>query len=277
MRRKDGSTFLCRMIAKAIDAANTQQGTVWIVEDITERRRHADEAARCCASRRRCSARVGRHRLRQGSAHRAREPALRGDVRLRPGRARRPVGRGHLPAPGRLCPRRGLYEALARGQTSRRIELRRARTAAPSGTAPTAARSIRRTRTRARCGRSRTSPSSAAPRTSCSACSPSNRRCSTTWWSASPSAASRKIVRCNRRFEEMFGFGDGQAIGVSWREMYFTDEEFELRAAGERRARPGPHPHPRAMAAPPGRLRVLVPHLGPRGRRRRSVEGLPSG
>ena len=37
-------------------------------------------------------------------------------------------------------------------------------------------------------------------------------------------------MRCNRRFEEMFGFADGQAIGVSWREMYFTDEEFELRA-----------------------------------------------
>ena len=39
----------------------------------------------------------------------------------------------------------------------------------------------------------------------------------------------RKVVRCNRRFEEMFGFGDGQAIGASWREMYFTDEEFAAR------------------------------------------------
>src|SRR2546421_5901723 len=46
VRRKDGSTFLSRLIAKAIDAANTQQGTVWIVEDITERRRQADEVAR---------------------------------------------------------------------------------------------------------------------------------------------------------------------------------------------------------------------------------------
>src|SRR5205085_575434 len=46
VRRKDGSTFLCRLVAKAIDAANTQSGTVWIVEDITERRRQADEVSR---------------------------------------------------------------------------------------------------------------------------------------------------------------------------------------------------------------------------------------
>jgi len=41
----------------------------------------------------------------------------------------------------------------------------------------------------------------------------------------------RSVVRCNRRFEEMFGYGPGEAIGVPLREMYFTDEEFERRAA----------------------------------------------
>ena len=46
MRRKDGSTFLARMIAKAIDADNPRQGTVWIVEDITGRKRAADEVNR---------------------------------------------------------------------------------------------------------------------------------------------------------------------------------------------------------------------------------------
>lgn len=45
-RRRDGSTFLARMIAKAVSATDPQKGTVWIVEDITERKRHADEAAR---------------------------------------------------------------------------------------------------------------------------------------------------------------------------------------------------------------------------------------
>jgi PAS domain S-box-containing protein len=46
VRRRNGSTFLARLVAKAIDAQNTQQGTVWIVEDITERRRQADEVSR---------------------------------------------------------------------------------------------------------------------------------------------------------------------------------------------------------------------------------------
>ena len=46
LRRKDGSTFLARLIAKSLDAANPQHGTVWIVEDITDQRRQADEMAR---------------------------------------------------------------------------------------------------------------------------------------------------------------------------------------------------------------------------------------
>ena len=47
LRRRDGSTVLCRVVAKAIDDKNPQQGgTVWIVDDITDRRRQADELGR---------------------------------------------------------------------------------------------------------------------------------------------------------------------------------------------------------------------------------------
>ena len=37
----------------------------------------------------------------------------------------------------------------------------------------------------------------------------------------------RKTVRCNRRYEEMFGYGPGEAVGASTRDLYFTDAEYE--------------------------------------------------
>ena len=45
-RRKDGSILLCRVIAKAINPSQPQTGTIWIAEDITERKRDSDELAR---------------------------------------------------------------------------------------------------------------------------------------------------------------------------------------------------------------------------------------
>jgi PAS domain S-box-containing protein len=38
LRRRDGSAFWCRMLARAIDVADPAAGTIWIFEDITERR-----------------------------------------------------------------------------------------------------------------------------------------------------------------------------------------------------------------------------------------------
>lgn len=37
----------------------------------------------------------------------------------------------------------------------------------------------------------------------------------------------RIIQRCNRRFDELFGYSPGTMVGLSTRVLYFTDEEFE--------------------------------------------------
>jgi diguanylate cyclase (GGDEF)-like protein/PAS domain S-box-containing protein len=46
LRRKDGSTFLARVIAKSVSPSDNQKGTVWIVEDITVRKRAEEEMHR---------------------------------------------------------------------------------------------------------------------------------------------------------------------------------------------------------------------------------------
>src|SRR6185503_9267585 len=42
----------------------------------------------------------------------------------------------------------------------------------------------------------------------------------------------RRIARCNRRFEEIFGYGPGELIDRSTRFMFTSDEEFEAGGAG---------------------------------------------
>ncbi len=47
VRRADDSTFLCRMLARAVDPSHPSRGgTIWVVEDITERRRLDEALAR---------------------------------------------------------------------------------------------------------------------------------------------------------------------------------------------------------------------------------------
>ena len=87
----------------------------------------------------------------------------------------------------------------------------------------------------------------------------------------------RKMVRCNRRFEEMFGFAAGEAIGARGAQIYFTEEEFELRAQVYAELDQGRTHTAGAMAAPPGRLRLLVPRVRPRGRRRATRRRATSG
>lgn len=46
MRRQDGSLFWCRMSAKAVDPRHPQDGTIWIMEDVTQERAVREALAR---------------------------------------------------------------------------------------------------------------------------------------------------------------------------------------------------------------------------------------
>jgi diguanylate cyclase (GGDEF)-like protein/PAS domain S-box-containing protein len=126
VRRKDGSTFLARLIAKALDTANPHQGTVWIVEDITEMRRQADEVHRLLREQEAIlgSASVGIVFIRE----------------RRIVRCNRRYEEMYGYAPGELVGKptallytdislhakaASVYDALARGEVSRRVELRK--------------------------------------------------------------------------------------------------------------------------------------------------------
>ncbi len=235
MRRKDGTTFLARVIAKAIDATVTQQGTIWIVEDITERKRHSDEVNRL---------------LRE-------QEAILGTASVgivfikerRIVRCNRRYEEMYGYEPGALVgqPARALYAddqayegadaadaELARGMTARRIEMRRRKDGSTFWT-----------------------------RTDGRAVDPRNPERGSVWTvediteqrraeedlarllaeqqallnnvvAGIAFVRDRKLQRCNRRFEELFGFGPGEALNASMRLLYFTDEEFESRASAYR-------------------------------------------
>ncbi len=231
VRRKDGSSFLCRLIAKAIDPANPQSGTVWIVEDITERRRHADEIARLLREQEATlgTASVGivflkdRRIVRCNRRYEEMYGYAPGELDGKPVALVYASSEDFNRAPA-------AYEQLRRGTTARRVEQRRRKDG-----------SVFWTRAEGR------------------AVDPQDPLKGSVWTVEDVTeqrraedelqrvlaeqqalldnvvvgiaiSRERKIMRCNRRFEEMFGFASGEAIGASWRQVYFTDDEFELRA-----------------------------------------------
>jgi diguanylate cyclase (GGDEF)-like protein/PAS domain S-box-containing protein len=231
MRRKDGSTFLCRMVAKAIDPENTRGGTVWIVEDITDRRRHADQLARLLREQEALlgTASVGiafvkdRHFVRVNRRYEEMYGYGPGELEGRPVSI-------IYPAPEDYERAESVYDALARGQTTRRVERRR-----------------------------RKDGSTFWSRADGRALDPQNPHKGSVWTVEDVTeqrraedelqrvlveqqalldnvvvgiafTRERRIVRCNPRFEETFGFAAGAATGASWRQVYFTDEEFAARA-----------------------------------------------
>ena len=232
MRRKDGSTVLCRLIAKAIDPLNTQSGTVWIVEDITERRRQADEVARLLREQQAIlgTASIGivfvkdRRIVRCNRRYEEMYGYAPGEMDGQPTSILYP-GRAGYEQKG------DVYETLARGETSRRVELRRRKDGSTfwnraDGRAVDAqdphkgsvwiVEDITEAR-RAEEELQRVLAEQQALLNNVVVGIQFTRE--------------RKTVRCNRRFEEMFGYAPGTAVGAPTRDCYFTDQEYDEVAA----------------------------------------------
>jgi PAS domain S-box-containing protein len=228
MRRRDGTPFLCRMIAKSIDPANAQQGTVWIVEDITERKRHADEVARLLREQ---EAILGTASI--GIVFVKDRRIVRCNRRYEemygygPGEMNGQFTSILYPEARAFADAADVYKVLARGETSRRIELRR-----------------------------RKDGTTFWNRADGRAVDPHDPHKGSVWIvediTEQQRAAEalqralaeqeallnnvvvgihftreRRTVRCNRRFEEMFGYAPGEAVGAPTRDFYFDQAEYE--------------------------------------------------
>jgi len=228
MRRKDGSSFLARMIAKAIDAHNTQHGTVWIVEDITDRRRQNDELARLLREQEAIlgTASIGivfvkdRRIVRCNRRYEEMYGYGPGELDGQPTMLLYPAAEDYARATQ-------VYETLSRGQTSRRVELRRRKDGSvfwnradgravdpqrPQAGSVWIVEDITEQR-RAEEELQRVMAEQQALLNNVSVGIHFTRE--------------RKTVRCNQRFEEMFGYAAGAAVGAPTRDLYFTEAEYE--------------------------------------------------
>jgi len=230
VRRKDGSTFLAHIVAKAIDPANTQHGTVWIVDNVTDRKRQADEVARL---------------LREQDA--ILDTASIGICFVKDRRIVR-------------CNRRmeEMYGYGASELTGKPTAVTYADDAdhTQAGTAY-ARMSLGRTHSHVMQAR-RKDGTLFWERATGRAVDPGDPAKGSVWLLediteqkraedemqrliAEQQALTnnlvvgiafvreRRIVRCNRRFEELFGYDSGEVLGASTRQFYFTDAEYDAR------------------------------------------------
>ncbi len=235
MRRKDGSTFLARMIAKAIDPENPRQGTVWIVEDITERKRAADEVNRLLREQDAIfeTASIGiafvreRHILRCNRRFEEIFGYAVGEMANTPTRV--------LHADEEVFLKLGhAYEQLARGLAhSENIPARRkdggcfwvrltGRAADPGdpmqGSVWTAEDITEQKRSDEEMQRMVLEQQALLNNVVIGICF----------------VRQGKVLRCNRRLEELFGYSPGELLGGSTRVIYFTDEEYAAAARNYR-------------------------------------------
>ena len=228
MRRKDGSTFLARMIAKAVSVTDTQQGTVWIVEDVTVRKRHADEVARLlreqeaildtasigiCFVRERYIVRCNR-RMEEMYGY----PA--GGLNGKPTSVTYAAETDYVET-------EKAYAEMARGQGHTHVMQARRRDGTVFWERSTARAVDTGEPTRGSVWLLEDITEQKRAEEELQRVLAEQHAIVNNVVIGIAFLRDRKLVRCNRRFEELFGYDPGEANGMSTRRYYFTDEDFE--------------------------------------------------
>ena len=234
VRRRDGSTFLARLIAKAVSTSEPQKGTVWIVEDVTQRKRTADEASRLLREQEAIldTASIGicfvRDRRIVRCNRRMEEMYGYGPGELNGS----PTAVTYAEESDYALAERG-YAEMARGQSYSHVMLARRRDGTvfwerSTGRAVDPADPARGTvwllediteQKRAAEELQRVVADQQALAAEQQALA-NNVVVGITY------VRDRRTLRCNRRYEEMFGLEPGEAIGQATRACYFTDEDY---------------------------------------------------
>ena len=227
VRRRDGSTFLARMIAKAVSVADSQKGTVWILEDITQRKRHADEVARLLREQEAIldTASIGIVFVRDRCIVRCNR-RMEEMYGFGPGELNGKSTSVTYAAEADYALVEKSYAEMARGQAHTHVLQAKRRDGAlfwqrSTGRAVDPADPARGSVWLLEDLTEQKRAEEELQRVLAEQQALANNVVVGISF-----VRDRKTLRCNRRYEEMFGFQPGEVIGMSTRRCYFTEEDF---------------------------------------------------
>jgi len=228
LRRKDGSTFLARMIAKAVSPTDTQRGTVWIVEDITDSKRHADEVTRLLREQNAIldTASIGICFVRDRTIVRCNR-RMEEMYGFAPGELNGKPTSTTYAADSNYALASGSHAEMARGQTHTHVMQARRRDGTVFWERSTGRAVDPGDPARGSVWLLEDITEQKRSEEELQRLLSEHQAIANNLVIGIAFLRERKIVRCNRRFEELFGYGPGEALNMSTRQYYFTDEEFE--------------------------------------------------
>jgi diguanylate cyclase (GGDEF)-like protein/PAS domain S-box-containing protein len=231
VKRKDGSTFVARVVAKAINPANTQQGTVWIVDDVTEDKHRAGELARLLREQSAIldTASIGicfvkdRRIVRCNRRMEEMYGYGPGELTGRPTAVTYPDEAAHEQAAS-------AYTRMSLGQTHSHVMQARRKDGSLFWERATGRAVDPVDATKGSVWLLEDITEQKRAEDELQRLLAEQQALANNVIVGIAFVRARKVARCNRRLEELFGYGAGELLGVSTREFYFTEAEFEERA-----------------------------------------------